>query len=69
LEALELKVQCIKEGELQSQGGKKTEIRMREVKQILKTSGGSRTFKELEKSLGLSPSQFSKLLNHLDMSF
>jgi K+/H+ antiporter YhaU regulatory subunit KhtT len=47
-------------------GGRKTEARIKEVKKILKASGGSRTFQELEKSLGLSPSQFSKLLNHLD---
>lgn len=47
-------------------GGRKTEARIKELKKILKASGGSRTFQELEKSLGLSRSQFSKLLNHLD---
>jgi Fic family protein len=54
-----------KEGEARG-GGKKTEARIKEVKQILKASGGSRTFQELEKRLGLSRSQFSKLLNHFD---
>lgn len=47
-------------------GGRKTEARIKELKKILKASGGSRTFQEMEKSLGLSRSQFSKLLNHLD---
>jgi len=49
-----------------SGGGRKTEARIKELKKILKASGGSRTFQEMEKSLGLSRSQFSKLLNHLD---
>ena len=48
------------------EGRRKTEARVKEVKTILKASGGSRTFQELERSLGLSRSQFSKLLNHLD---
>jgi len=47
-------------------GGRKTEARIKELKKILKGAGGSRTFQELEKSLGLSSSQFSKLVNHLD---
>jgi Fic family protein len=69
LQSLEQEVQSLrgKEGEKpQAQGGRKTEARIKEVKRILKASGGSRTFQELERSLGLSPSQFSKLLNHLD---
>ena len=69
LQSLEQEVQSLrgKEGERpQSQGGRKTEARIKEVKRILKASGGSRTFQELERSLGLSRSQFSKLLNHLD---
>jgi hypothetical protein len=47
-------------------GGKKTLARIEKVKQILKASGGSRTFQELEKSLGLSPSQFTYLVSHMD---
>jgi chromosome segregation ATPase len=69
LQSLEQEVQSLRgrEGERpQAQGGRKTEARIKEVKRILKASGGSRTFQELERALGLSPSQFSKLLNHLD---
>ncbi len=47
-------------------GGRKTEARIKELKKILKASGGSRTFQELEKSLGLSPSQFTYLVSHMD---
>jgi Fic family protein len=69
LHSLEQEVQSLRrreEEKPQAHGGRKTEARIKEVKRILKASGGSRTFQELEKSLGLSPSQFSKLLNHLD---
>ena len=69
LQSLEQEVQSLRgrEGERpQAQGGRKTEARIKEVRRILKASGGSRTFQELERALGLSPSQFSKLLNHLD---
>ena len=69
LQSLEQEVQSLKrkEGEKpQSQGGRKTEARVKEVKRILKASGGSRTFQELEKSLGLSPQQFTYLVSHLD---
>jgi len=69
LQSLELEVQSLrgKEGEKpQAQGGRKTEARIKEVKTILKASGGSRTFQELERSLGLSPQQFTYLVSHLD---
>lgn len=70
LQSLEEEVRSQKEkalGQPQAPGGgRKTEARKKELKKILKASGGSRTFQELEKSLGLSRSQFSKLLNHLD---
>ena len=67
LQSLELEVQYLrgKEGE-KAQGGRKTEARIKEVKGILKASGGSRTFQELERSLGLSPQQFTYLVSHLD---
>ena len=61
----EVRSQKGKEGEPRG-GGRKTEARIKEVKKILKTHGGSRTFQELERALDLSSSQFSKLLNHLD---
>ncbi len=61
----EVRSQKGKEGELRG-GGKKTEARIKDLKKILKVHGGSRTFQELERDLGLSCSQFSKLLNHLD---
>lgn len=69
LQSLEQEVQSLrgKEGErLQAQGGRKTEARIKEVRTILKASGGSRTFQELERSLGLSPQQFTYLVSHLD---
>jgi len=69
LQSLELEVQSLrgKVGEKpQAQGGRKTEARIKEVKTILKASGGSRTFQELERSLGLSPQQFTYLVSHLD---
>jgi Fic family protein len=67
LQSLEQEVQSLRgKEEEKAQGGRKTEARIKEVKRILKASGGSRTFQELERSLGLSRSQFSKLLNHLD---
>lgn len=67
LQSLEKEVRSQKEKEGEPRGGgRKTETRIREVKKILKASGGSRTFQELEKNLGLSSSQFSKLLSHLD---
>lgn len=69
LQSLEQEVQSLKgkEGEKpQAQGGRKTEARIKKVKTILKASGGSRTFQELERSLGLSPQQFTYLVSHLD---
>jgi hypothetical protein len=66
---LEQEVQSLrgKEGERHlAQGGRKTEARIKEVNKILKASGGSRTFRELERSLGLSPQQFTYLVSHLD---
>jgi Fic family protein len=67
LQSLEEEVRSQKgmEGEPRG-GGRKTETRIKELKKILKAHGGSRTFQELERALGLSRSQFSKLLNHLD---
>lgn len=61
METLEQEVHSRKETE---PGGKKTQARVKQLKEILKK--GSRTFKELQRQLSLSPSQFSKLLNHLD---
>jgi len=68
LQSLEQVVQSLKEKEpqLQNMGGKKTEARIKQIRQILKTSGGSQTFQELERSLGLSPQQFTYLVSHLD---
>ena len=69
LQSLEQEVQSLKgkeEEKPQAHGGRKTEARIKEVKRILKASGGSRTFKELERSLGLSPQQFTYLVSHLD---
>jgi chromosome segregation ATPase len=67
LQSLEEEVRSQKEKEGEPRGGgRKTEARIKEVKKILKTHGGSRTFQELEKALGLSPQQFTYLVAHLD---
>jgi len=71
LQLLEEEVRSLKEKEPQALaqapgGGKKTLARIEKARQILKASGGSRTFQELEKSLGLSPSQFTYLVSHMD---
>ena len=69
LQSLEQEVQSLRgkeEEKPQAQGGRKTEARIKEVKRILKASGGSRTFQELKRSLGLSPQQFTYLVSHLD---
>jgi hypothetical protein len=46
--------------------GGKTTARIEEIKEILKDHGGSLTFITLQDALGLTPSQFSKLVNQLD---
>ncbi len=46
--------------------GRKSVTRIERLKEILKQSGGSRTFGQLQKDLELSPSQFSQLINKLD---
>lgn len=69
LQSLEQEVQSLRGKEREkslAQGGRKTEARIKELKKILKASGGSRTFGELERSLGLSPQQFTYLVSHLD---
>jgi chromosome segregation ATPase len=52
--------------DVQRPTGKKTDARIDQIKHILKTSGGSRTFQELQRNLGLSPQQFTYLVSHLD---
>lgn len=47
-----------------ARAGRKTEARISLLKQYLKT--GPLSFIELEKCLGLTPQQFTKLLEHLD---
>jgi hypothetical protein len=46
--------------------GAKTATRIEKLKSILKRCGGSRTFAQLQKDLGLSPSQFTRLTKALD---
>lgn len=46
--------------------GAKTVARIEKLKAILKRCGGSRTFKQLQEDLGLSPSQFTRLVRCLD---
>jgi hypothetical protein len=47
--------------------GKKTAARIEKLKEILKHNGGSRAFTQLQDDLDLNPSQFSQLVNKLDM--
>ena len=46
--------------------GAKTAARIEKLKAILKRCGGSRTFQQLQRDLGLSPSQFTRLVKCLD---
>jgi chromosome segregation ATPase len=46
--------------------GRKTMARIDDLKRILKARGGSQTFEALQDALGLTPSQFSKLVGQLD---
>lgn len=47
--------------------GKKTAARIEKLKEILKQNGGSQAFTQLQDDLDLNPSQFSQLINKLDM--
>ena len=47
--------------------GTETSRRIAKLKEILKKRGGSQTFKQLQKDLDLSPSEFTYLVGHLDM--
>jgi len=49
--------------------GKKTSLRISKIEDILKESGGSQSFKQLQSDLGLSPSQFTYLLRRLDTRY
>jgi hypothetical protein len=46
--------------------GTETTKRIAKLKEILKKRGGSQTFKQLQKDLDLSPSEFTYLVGHLD---
>lgn len=46
--------------------GTKTQARITKLKGILKARGGSQTFKKLQEDLGLSPSEFTRLVASLD---
>lgn len=46
--------------------GRETAKRIAKLKEILKKRGGSQTFQRLQKDLGLSPSEFTYLVSHLD---
>jgi len=46
--------------------GKKTAQRIASLKDLLKRRGGSQTFKKLQEDLGLSPSEFTRLVACLD---
>lgn len=46
--------------------GKKTLARAAKLKEILKARGGSQTFQKLQEDLGLSPSEFTRLVASLD---
>jgi hypothetical protein len=46
--------------------GEKTLARIEKLKAILKANGGAQTFKKLQEDLGLSPSEFTRLVASLD---
>jgi DNA-binding Lrp family transcriptional regulator len=46
--------------------GCKTEARIAKLKEVLKGRGGSSTFAQIQRDLGISPSQLSKLVSRLD---
>jgi hypothetical protein len=46
--------------------GPKTASRIAKLKEVLKGRGGSSTFAQIQKDLGISPSQLSKLVSRLD---
>ena len=46
--------------------GMKTLARIAKLKEILRARGGSQTFQKLQEDLGLSPSEFTRLVARLD---
>lgn len=46
--------------------GTKTAARTTKLKEILKARGGAQTFQKLQEDLGLSPSEFTRLVASLD---
>lgn len=49
-----------------SQAGSVTKQRCEEVKSLLRTNGGSMSFKDLRRRMGLKPNQFSRVIAALD---
>jgi len=62
---LKHKLNAMEEGTMKSRG-KKTMHRIEMLKELLKGYGGSQAFKQLQSDLGLSPSQFTRLVKCLD---
>ena len=52
--------------ETKASAGTKTLARAAKLKEILKARGGAQTFKKLREDLGLSPSEFTRLVASLD---
>ncbi|MFB3765153.1 MAG: hypothetical protein ACE14P_07875 [Methanotrichaceae archaeon] len=62
---LKRKINAIEKKKLKSYG-KTTVHRIEKLKELLKGYGGSQAFKQLQSDMGLSPSQFTRLVNCLD---
>ena len=56
----------LRDKEPKASAGTKTVARIAKLKSILKARGGSQTFKKLREDLGLSPSEFTRLVAILD---
>jgi chromosome segregation ATPase len=59
------KINAMEENRLKSRG-KRMMYRIEKLEELLKDYGGSQTFKRLQIDLGLSPSQFTRIVSCLD---
>lgn len=65
VQSIEQRINAIEEGKREANGNI-TAKRIEKIKKILKSNGGSRAFAQLQRDLGISPSQFSRLVKCLD---
>jgi len=65
IQLLEQRISAMEERRRTSHG-RATAHRIKRLEELLKGYGGSQTFKQLQSDLGLSPSQFTRLVKYLD---